>query len=140
MTDWLRLDRVKDGVALIPRLFGAARADRPRTDLGTLGSAFGTDLGACRLEGLGVEPAELGKAAGFWGGLTGSNAGLWGSPLSGRGVEGVDCEAHLVPKPWVRCVGVADIGVCGVEGVPRRLTGVLTAWRIICSGIAGLGG
>lgn len=82
------------------------------------------------------------------GGLTGSYAGLSGSARIGPGVDGVEWDAHFVPKPRVKPIGVVVPGVCGaaVMGLIRFAAGVAAAaaaaaaCRIICSGIAGLGG
>lgn len=78
-----------------------------------------------------------------WGGLTGSKAGLSGSTGIGPGVDGVEVEAHFVPNPRVRDTGLDGCGVCGNDGeiLPRFIElGVVAAWRIMCSGIAGRGG
>ena len=58
----------------------------------------------------------------------------------GPGVDGVDCDAHLVPKPLVSGIGLAWTGVWGSEPEDVRLLGVavLAACRI-CSGIASRG-
>ena len=74
------------------------------------------------------------------GGLTGSKAGDSGSSIIGPGVDGVDCDAHLVPKPRVSATGLVGAGVCGTEDdAAARLAcpGVPAACRIMCSGIAG---
>jgi hypothetical protein len=77
------------------------------------------------------------------GGLTGSYAGLSASITDGPGVEGVDCGAHFVPKPRVTDDGLCATGVVGAGGnaaLTRLAAFGVAAWRIICSGIAGLGG
>ena len=61
------------------------------------------------------------------GGLSGSTAGLCGSAMTGPGVDGVDWEAHLVPKPLVRAAGVAAAGVCGAAAGLGRLTAGVAA-------------
>lgn len=63
--EWLLLDRVRDGVELSARAFCPTLADRPRAGLATVCSTFEAVLGACFLNGLGVDPAEPGKVAGF---------------------------------------------------------------------------
>lgn len=97
------------------------------------------------------------------GGLTGSYAGLSGSAAIGRGVEGVECDTHFVPNPRVRAIGVKAPGVDGAavtwlsflvlgvkafvadddnddDDVAAAAAAAAAACRMICSGMAGLGG
>ena len=85
--------------------------------------------------------ATRGKLKAMLGGLTGSKAGLSGSCTSGLGVEGVDSDCHFVPNPLVSDPGLAVAGVWGKKAGMLILlgAGVLAAWRIMCSGMAGRG-
>lgn len=86
---------------------------------------------------------ELGRPFGRRGGLTGSKAGLSGSLsiVSGLGVEGVECVAHLVPRPLVKEEDPVDsAGVRGIAIFPFHFlpgTGVVMPCPRTWSGMGG---
>jgi hypothetical protein len=79
--------------------------------------------------------SAIGKLAGAARGLSGSNAGLARSPISGRGVDGVmSCCFHLVPLPLGVCTLLLDcIGVLGVSGYGHGFSGGVVATRRVWS-------
>lgn len=137
-----------DGVVLAPRPLCALRAGLPLAFAKTLSVLASKPLAS--LLAIALDASDNMEAARV-GGLTGSYAGLSGSTGIGRGVEGVECDAHFVPNPRVRAIGVVATGVdgaavtglnllaIGVEAFAAVAGAAAAACRIICSGMADLG-